>query len=326
MPVYCDVDDRLSYLRQAVSSLWRQTDGNWRLIMVDDGSPDPGTQDLMRALCADDPDRVHALSQVENRGQGRARNRGVEWAHRAGIGVVAFLDSDDEAHPDRVAVTRARFAAEEIDFLYSSFIVIDGDSAPVPIDLLTPSIQEILHAHLDPPEGTDVWRRIGVECGYATLTSTVSVRTDLALAEPFPEERVSEDTHAWFRMTARARWVAFEPSTPGAYRIPQGMPGSSVRQRIGDVYYWEKARVDADGFQAALRLAEGRGDLRAGEGVQHWIAFLDRLAETVTKEGESDLAAQILVHRKRCDDRGIVLPLEVSRAPAPARGSGASED
>lgn len=77
------------YLRQAIESVLRQTESNWELILVDDGSTD-GSE----AICANVAERdarVQALHQT-NAGAAAARNRGLSVARGDWI---LFLDSDD---------------------------------------------------------------------------------------------------------------------------------------------------------------------------------------------------------------------------------------
>ncbi len=90
--------DRAALLRRALDSVLAQTLPARRIIVVDDGSTD-----ATAALLAEYP-QVECLHQ-ENRGVSAARNLGIrhgdsEW--------VAFLDSDDEWLPEKLA---AQFAA-----------------------------------------------------------------------------------------------------------------------------------------------------------------------------------------------------------------------
>lgn len=309
MANYCDSSARLDYLRLAVDSVWRQSDPNWILIIVDDASPYAGTDALLEELVERDRDRITVITSTKNRYQGYCRNLAAQRAADLGVGLIAYLDSDDEAHEDRVAVAKERFAVPSLDFLYSSFVVIDELSRELDLNRLTPSIQEIISSHDSPVEGRDAWVKMGTITGYTTLTSTVTVRTNLACREPFPIERVSEDMHAWFRMAARAEDVAFEARTPSRYRIPTVVQGSSVRARVGSGYYLEKARVDADGFLAAVEIAVECGKLQRREAPGHWARFLTRLALTMASEGEDDLAALIRAHRDLCVIEGGLTPL-----------------
>lgn len=85
------------YLRDAIDSVIAQTWGNWRLIIVDDGSPWPVPHHLDRLVETIPGARV---IHQEATGLPGARNAGV----RAGRGdLVAFLDDDDVWHPERLS-------------------------------------------------------------------------------------------------------------------------------------------------------------------------------------------------------------------------------
>src|SRR5262249_35304485 len=82
--------NRLDFLRQAISSVWAQTNREYEIIVVDDGSTD-GTMDYLLSLGPN----IKALRQA-NSGPGAARNLGAK--HASGR-YVAFLDSDDVWFP-----------------------------------------------------------------------------------------------------------------------------------------------------------------------------------------------------------------------------------
>jgi glycosyltransferase involved in cell wall biosynthesis len=305
MPHYADSPRAAQYLDQAVQSLHGQTDREWRLVIVDDASPMPRDRKRLQELHNAHPDRIFVLQQEENRGQGFCRNIGIQWARDNGSEIVLFQDADDIAHPGRLEATRRAFAERpEVDFVYSTFSVIDEDGKPVPDNRLTPSVLEITQSHRDNPvEGPNAWIRMGVDTGYTTLTSSVSVRTALAVAYPFPHVRASEDAHAWFRMSAGGTSVGYLPSVPFRYRVPQNVTGSSDRSRIGPDYYRRKAEVDTDGFFEAISISLERGTIRPAEVHGLKNAFLRRLALTMEREGQQAVAQRILGMLDRTDAR-----------------------
>ncbi|MEV7615459.1 glycosyltransferase family A protein [Streptomyces sp. NPDC089799] len=296
MPYHGDGNASAEYLAESVASLHAQTDPGWRLVVVDDASPRPRDRQRLWDLRDAAPDRIHVIRRETNRGQGACRNTGVRWAADQGAEIVLFQDADDLAHPRRLELTRRAFADRPgADFVYSPFSVVDEHGHEVPEDTLTPSVREILHSHRHAPvEGADAWIRIGTETGYTTLTSTVSVRTALAVRHPFPEVRGSEDAHTWLRMSAGGTGFAYLPDVPARYRIPQQARGSSDRDRIGADYYRRKAEVDSDGFRQAMSIALRRGSIGHDDVPRLTHAFRRRLALTLAREGRHDLAAEVL--------------------------------
>ena len=111
--------NRASVIARAVESVIVQLADGDELIVVDDGS----TDDTARALARFGP-RVRLIS-VENGGAGRARNRGVSEARGD---LVAFLDSDDEWMPGKLALTRRWLEARpDTLFVFSDFAATDSD-------------------------------------------------------------------------------------------------------------------------------------------------------------------------------------------------------
>jgi glycosyltransferase involved in cell wall biosynthesis len=294
MPHYATDAMTATFTERGIASLYAQTDANWRLVVVDDASVYRPALDRLTELRDSDPHRIELMPQTVNRGQGACRNIGVRRAVEQGADIILFQDADDVAHPRRLELSRRLFAERpEVDFVYSSFTVVDEHERPVPTNRLTPSIVEILESHADPAEGRDVWIRIGTELGYTTLTSTVAVRSRLALDQPFPEVRGCEDAHAWLRMSAAGASFGFVRDCRAGYRIPRSVRGSADRVRLGDEYYRRKAEVETDGFDRALVLAVGRGVVDRATASDLRRAFLERLAATLAREGRDDLANEI---------------------------------
>jgi glycosyltransferase involved in cell wall biosynthesis len=290
------------HLEESVDSVFEQSDGSWELVIVDDRSDDPAAVAHLQRLADRRPDRVHLIIQSVNRGAGAARNVGIEHAAARASPLVLFLDSDDLAHRDRLAEVRDAFAGPASPgVVYSTFEVIDPAGRTVPIDAMTGSIAEVIEAHRSgPPEGPEVWIPIGTACGYVNHTSSTAVRTEVALAHPFPAERVSEDAHTWFRYSAGGARFAYLDAPLSAYRTTADAAGSSSRSREGGKheFYVSKARVDADGFRCAIALALARGAIDRADVADLWIGFRVRLAATLAREGRFGLAvAQLAVAR-----------------------------
>lgn len=88
--------DRRDFVAEAVASVLGQTAGDLELVVVDDGSTD-GTAEVLQACFSDS--RLRVVTQ-ENRGVSAARNRG---AAETAAPWLAFLDSDDQWLPDKLA-------------------------------------------------------------------------------------------------------------------------------------------------------------------------------------------------------------------------------
>jgi glycosyltransferase involved in cell wall biosynthesis len=127
-------DDGRPWRRQALAStlesIRAQSDSAWRVHLVDDASPAPGTAGFLRDQAERMDGRMTVLRAWCNAGAGAARNLAVQAARGDGCTLLSYLDADDLAHRDRVAVVRARFDADpDLDFLYSDIELIDETGA-----------------------------------------------------------------------------------------------------------------------------------------------------------------------------------------------------
>lgn len=95
-------------LARAVASVAAQTSLPTEVILVDDGSAD-GTRALMQELANNyPPDWVKLVLQDQNTGAASARNAGWAVARQA---YIAFLDSDDAWHPQKIEIQYAYMQA-----------------------------------------------------------------------------------------------------------------------------------------------------------------------------------------------------------------------
>lgn len=83
------------YLNECVDSILAQTMSDLELILVNDGSPDRSAE-IMEDYAARYPDKIRTIT-LENGGQGRARNFGIDLAQGE---FLSFIDSDDYIAPD----------------------------------------------------------------------------------------------------------------------------------------------------------------------------------------------------------------------------------
>ena len=96
-------------LRRAVESALRACEpGRFRIVVVDDGSPNPPLPEIADLLNNGRCD-ISVLSR-DNGGAGAARNTGIE--HVIGqVEYICFLDSDDEFEPDHLRRMTIAFAS-----------------------------------------------------------------------------------------------------------------------------------------------------------------------------------------------------------------------
>ena len=286
-------ETELRLLREAVDSIRNQTDEDWVLIMVDDFSDDDAVSAALEEIRTELGDRAELIRLEKNVGAGQARNVGIARAAELGAPFLLFNDSDDVSDPRRLERVREAFAADAAaNVVYLSFDVIDEYCRTTPYENICLSVREIIDGHRrDIVEGENAWRQIAVRKKYTNLTSCTAVRTWLAVKEPFPRRSVSEDCHTWFRYGAYPGKFVFLRGIKNHYRICSGVESRS-RSNNAD-FYEQMSTVDREGFEAAVKLAEGFGTVKPEEVGDIRTAFYVRLALSQLYGGSEDGAEKL---------------------------------
>jgi len=203
MPVF----DRLTYLRPAMESVFRQRFSAWELIVADDGS---GTevQEYLRTL--DDP-RVRVLRLAHTANPAAVRNAALLEACGE---YVAFLDSDDEWLPDKLEhQVRSLRAAAGRQWSYTGFSLVDESGAPRAPPRHTPRAPP-RHTPRAPPrrpprrpasgaEDSPILARLLKEEALVVTPSVLVRRELLQRVRGFnPELLVGEDLELWVRLAS----------------------------------------------------------------------------------------------------------------------------
>lgn len=128
LPTYNEAGNIENVVRAGAAQLECIAPGDWRLLVVDDGSPD-GTGELADRL-AEEIEGVEVLHRPAKEGLGRAYLAGFARAVACGAELVVVMDADyshDPAHlPELVA------AAAESDLVIGSRYVQGGEIADWP--------------------------------------------------------------------------------------------------------------------------------------------------------------------------------------------------
>ncbi|WP_189935826.1 glycosyltransferase family 2 protein [Streptomyces sulfonofaciens] len=295
---------RRDYLRLTLRSLERQTDPDWCAYLVDDASPTPGTAEFLADLAASTSGSVTVLHAPRNAGAGQARNLAIEAAYQDGHPLLAYLDADDLAHPDRVAAVRALFTAEpELDFAYNDIEFIDEHGRPWDRDRLLPGLRMLDEQQRLPKlRGRERWIEQAVERDNIAIPSAMNLRTTLALSVPFPAKPFCEDVATLFRYLGSGAAIDHVPGIPTCYRVPQ-VGGSASRKQSGGVDAFNRMRCtnEREGLEEAIAsaIARGAADERTGRAVL--CRYLIRIGRTVTADGSPELGRSQLRQARELD-------------------------
>ena len=226
-------------------SVFAQTEGDFELIVVDDGSADE-TPDVVRGF-ADDP-RLRLIEQ-DNQGTAGARNTGIDAARGR---YVSFLDNDDFFMPlylERIGA--ALDSAPDAGFAYADGWMVDEPSRRV--HRLT-SLQT-LGAPANPPDDPDGLLRSLVERVFIRSATTMR-RTVLTQVGGFdPEVSGVDDFDLWARILLAGHGAV---RAPGMLLVYRDRPDSLSKQgqRMADAVATVSGRIAAaPGASPELRAA-----------------------------------------------------------------------
>jgi glycosyltransferase involved in cell wall biosynthesis len=117
--------NRADLLKRALNSLIAQTEDNWEAIIVDDGSMDDTSAQILPVLSACPKIRYH---WKVHEGNVAARNEGIRIS--AGK-YITFLDSDDEYHPAHLESRKKILLRNpSIRFLYGGAKILGNQYVP----------------------------------------------------------------------------------------------------------------------------------------------------------------------------------------------------
>lgn len=119
------------FIGKAISSVVSQGLSDWELIVIDDCSEDR-SYEIAQEYQQRDP-RIMALRNEVNSGVARTRNRGIDLARGK---YVAFLDSDDIWHPEKLSRQIEKVTASCAQICYCSYAIIDESGNRIRADYL----------------------------------------------------------------------------------------------------------------------------------------------------------------------------------------------
>ncbi|MEI8601060.1 glycosyltransferase [Shewanella sp. PP-Sp27a-2] len=236
MPVY-NVE---AFVSKAIQSVLAQSYTDFELIIVNDCATDNSL-----AKCQNFSDsRIRIVTHTANKGLAAARNTGIRHA----IGrYVAFIDSDDLWHPDKLMLHVEHLKNSPkvgISFSRSSFIDYHGN----PINFFQmPQLTNINPGHLlcRNPVGNGsapmIRRETLNEIRFQALNHTESY--SCYFDENF---RQSEDIECWFRILATTQWkMEGIPEPLTYYRLNHGGLSSNLTKQLAS---WEQMITKARRF------------------------------------------------------------------------------
>ena len=258
------------YVSQAIQSVLGQTNPNFELIVVDDGSTDESPQILSQFQ---DP-RIRVISQP-NRGLAAARNTGLR---ESSAPLIALLDSDDYFLPDKLAIQSEYLLQHpEIGMVGGGIQIVNHAG-------------EILKQIINKPDGLDLK---GLLFANPFVPSSIMIRRQwFGRVGTFDENlRACEDWDMWLRLASAGCRFAWIEQLVVAYRYHQGqMTRESDRMRKAIISVLNK-------FFSQPELPEtfmGYKDVAYASGLVNAAAFAYHCHQV--EKGQRDLAEAICLN------------------------------
>jgi len=176
--------NRANWLPKTIQSVLNQSEGDFEILVIDDGS----TDDTKQVVTSIDDDRVKYHHQ-KNAERGAARNKGIQLAQGS---YVHFLDSDDVFFEGHLAEARKQLTKDPVQFYFQPYcyMAVDGSNKR-PVSYI----------------GNDPNLKL-VKYGNYMSCHGIFLERQFALQNPFQEDRRlagSEDYELWLRLAARTR-------------------------------------------------------------------------------------------------------------------------
>jgi len=135
--------DASFYISEAIDSVLQQTYANWELLIVDDGLVDAARTIVEDRQALDA--RIRVLRNKCSKGPAGARNTGIQASRGR---YIAFLDSDDEWYPIKLACQVPFMLAERVVFSFSSYCRMSQEGRPIGKTIKAPlrlTYKQLLH-------------------------------------------------------------------------------------------------------------------------------------------------------------------------------------
>jgi len=219
-----------TFISQTIDSVLNQSHKNLELILVDDASTD-GTRDILEKYRLKDT-RVRTILLNENGGSGIARNKGIENASGR---YLAFVDSDDYWHCDKLVSQLEFMRTNNYSFTYTSYAFINESGSLERESNVAPN-----------------------KCNYLRLLiqncigcSTVVVDMDVLGKEYMPDLRNRQDWGLWLKYIRKSGKAYRLTESNTFYRIRKNSISSNKFKLLK--YHWQIYR-QVEGYNAIFAM------------------------------------------------------------------------
>lgn len=221
MPVY----NAAEYLPEAIKSILNQTDGNFQLIIIDDGSTD-NSLNTIKSFAIDA--RIKVVAH-DNMGMGNSLNHALEFVNSEWL---MRMDADDVMMPNRIASQRL-FISENPDLAVAGSLVYYIDSKS---RIIGKSVSELTtRSHFN--RMVDKKKMFGLHHPSTVIKTKILKNLGGYRSEFWP----AEDIDLWNRITEAGETILVQPQYLLKYRIHTNSISISSAMKARQKYLWAKS-------------------------------------------------------------------------------------
>jgi len=207
------------FIKMCIDSVLAQTYKNWEMIIVDDVSQD-NSNEIIKEYIKNDS-RIQLIKLDVNSGAAIARNRAIKEAKGR---YIAFLDSDDYWHEEKLAKQLEFMHAKQIALSFTSYYRVDEDTGEV-IDQQK-SVEKVEYKML--------LRQNIMGC------LTVMYDTQVLGKVYMPEILRRQDYALWLKILKQIPFACGVPDVLAYYRVRNSSISSN--KIIASKYHWKVLR------------------------------------------------------------------------------------
>jgi colanic acid/amylovoran biosynthesis glycosyltransferase len=222
--------NRSTLIGRGIESVLSQSYQDFELIIIDDGSDDD-TESVVQHYVDQNPGTIHYV-YIPWGGASVARNKGVELAQGE---YIAFLDSDDYWHPDKLVKQVAFLDAHpHVGFVHTR-CQIQLTDAYAPVNMVP--VSDI------PANDSDDYLR-----GDRTISMTVMIRREIILQSRGFDETflTTQDTELWTRLAKKTQLALLDEVLAYVRRHTQHLSSDDPERKYRDRIRLAEAQINDD--------------------------------------------------------------------------------
>ena len=202
------------FFKKTIKSVLRQTHKNFKIFLIYDDvdkSELPFVKFTLRKI-----KNVKIIFNKKNLGAGYSRNIGIKKSNSR---LIAFLDSDDTWHKDKLKKQIKFMKMKKVDFSFTDYSIIDKKEKKVKI-IKAPKII--------------TYRNLLFSCDIGL--STVMINARLLKKEKFPNLKTKEDYLLWIKLSKKKIKMLGINETLASWRKTNNSLSSSIIQKLKDAF------------------------------------------------------------------------------------------